>query len=116
MNRWIPTTAALVIAAIFAVPAIRHWRERPPAPAPQPEPLRSVWTAPDDADVGSGGDYPFGLSIAPDGRTLVYPAAKAGVVSLWLHDLRTGETRVLPGTEGPISPFWPGDGSKIGFF
>ncbi len=30
----------------------------------------------------------------------VYPAAKAGVVSLWLHDLRTGEARALPGTDG----------------
>ena len=29
----------------------------------------------------------------PDGRQLVYPAAKAGVVSLWLHDLSSGETR-----------------------
>src|SRR3954452_24944705 len=116
MNRWIPTAAALAIAAIFAAPAIRHWGEFPPPAPQQPDPLRSAWVAPDDIDLGSGGDYPFGLSLAPGGRKLLYPAVKAGVVSLWLHDLRTGDTRALPGTDGAASPFWSGDGSKIGFF
>ena len=58
----------------------------------------------------------FGLSLAPDGRKLVYPAARSGVVSLWLHDLRNGETRELPGTAGATMPFWSSDGSKVGFF
>lgn len=66
--------------------------------------------------MGAGGDYLFGLSLAPDGRKLVYPAARAGVVSLWLHDLRNGETRALPGTDGAAMPFWSGDAGKIGFF
>lgn len=110
------TAAALVAAAIFAVPAIRHWRERPPAPPPPPQPVRSAWLPPDGLDVGAGGDYSFGLSLAPDGRRLVYPAAKAGVVSLWLHDLRNGESRALPGTDGAAMPFWSSDGATIGFF
>lgn len=66
-------------------------------------------------DVGAGGDYSFGLSLAPDGRRLVYPAAKAGVVSLWLHDLRNGESRALPGTDGAAMPFWSNDGTTVGF-
>jgi Tol biopolymer transport system component len=114
--RSIPTIAALAVAAIFAVPAIRHWRERPPAPPPPPQPLRSAWIAPDSVTLGGGGDYMFGLAIAPDGRRLVYPAARAGMVSLWLHDLRSGETHVLAGTDGGVAPFWSSDGSKIGFF
>lgn len=108
--------AAIILAAIFAVPAIRHWRERPPAPPPPPQPLRSAWIAPGNVDVGSGGDYLFGLSLAADGRKLVYPAARSGAVSLWLHDLRNGETQALPGTDGAAMPFWSSDGSKIGFF
>ena len=116
MNRWIPTVAAFAVAAIFAAPAIRHWREQPPPPPPAPQPLRAAWIAPDGSDVGAGGDYSFGLSLGPDGRHLVYPATKAGVVSLWLHDLRNGESRALPGTDGAVLPFWSADGSKIGFF
>ena len=94
------------MAAVFAVPAIRHWREQPPPPPPAPQPLRAAWTAPDGLDIGAGGDYLFGLSLAPDGRHLVFPAAKAGVASLWLHDLRTGESRLVPGTDGGAMPFW----------
>jgi Tol biopolymer transport system component len=108
--------AAIALAAIFAVPAIRHWRERPPAPPAPPQPIRTAWIAPNDLDVGGAGDYMFGLSLAPDGRKLVYPAVRAGVVSLWLHDLRNGETRELAGSDGGAMPFWSSDGSKIGFF
>lgn len=116
MNRWIPTTAAVVLAAFLAVPAIRHWREQPPPPPPAPLPLRAAWVAPGGIDIGAGGDYLFGLSLAPDGRRLAYPAVKAGVASLWLHDLRNGESSPLPGTVGAAMPFWAADGSRIGFF
>jgi Tol biopolymer transport system component len=116
MNRWIPTAAAILVSVVFAVPAIRHWREQPPPPPPAPQPLRAAWAAPDGMDIGAGGDYPFGLSLGPDGRHLVYPAAKDGGVSLWLHDLRNGESRALPGTDGAAMPFWSADGSRIGFF
>jgi eukaryotic-like serine/threonine-protein kinase len=102
--------------AVFAVPAIRHWRERPPAPVPPAQPLRSTWIAPGGLDAGAGADYSFGLSLAPDGRQLVYPAAKAGVVSLWLHDLSSGASRELPGTGGAGMPFWSADMTRIGFF
>ena len=72
--------------------------------------------APHGLEVGAGGDYSFGLSLAPDGRHLAYPAVKAGVASLWLHDLRNGESRSVPGTDGAAMPFWSVDGSRIGFF
>lgn len=107
---------SMIMAIVFAVPAIRHWRELPPVPPVPPQPLQSAWLAPEGMDVGGGGDYLFGLALGPDGRTLAYPAAKAGVVSLWLHDLTTGETRLLPGSEGGAVPFWSPDGSRLGFF
>jgi hypothetical protein len=116
MKQWITFGAAASLIAFLAVPAVRHWRERPPAPPPLPQPLRSSWSPPDGLDAGSGADYPFGLSLARDGRRLVFPAAKSGVVSLWLHDLRNAETRALPGTDGAALPFWTTDGSTIGFF
>ena len=115
MNR-ILFVIAVATAALLAVPAIHHWRERPPEPPPPPQPLRSAWLPPEGITAGSGGDYPFGLSLARDGRSLVLPATQSGIVSLWLMDLRDGATRQLPGTEGATLPFWSSDGSKIGFF
>jgi eukaryotic-like serine/threonine-protein kinase len=38
------------------------------------------------------------------------------VVTLWLQDLRNGEARLLPGTDGAAMPFWAPDATKIGFF
>jgi Tol biopolymer transport system component len=108
--------AAAIAAVVFAIPAIQHWSERPPAPPPAPQPVRAAWLPPEHLAVGAGGDYAFGLALAPDGRRLVYPAAMAGVVSLWLHDLRSGESRPVPGTEGAAMPFWSSDGATIGFF
>ena len=116
MSRHLPTAIALVLAALFAVPAIRHWRERPPAAPPPPQPVRATWMPPEGVAVGAGADYVFGLALAPDGRRLVYPAAKAGLVALWLHDFRSGDTRALAGTDQAVAPFWSPDGSRIGFF
>jgi Tol biopolymer transport system component len=107
---------AIVFAIVFAVPAIRHWRERPPAPVSPAQPLRSTWITPGGLVPGAGAEYSFGLSLAADGRQLAYPAAKAGLVSLWLHDLSSGATRALPGTDGAALPFWSADMAKIGFF
>lgn len=116
MTRRILTAATALVAVLLAVPAIRHWREQPPPPPSPPQPLKTAWIPPEGVEVGAGGDYPFGLALAADGRRLVYPAAKAGVVTLWLHDLRTGEARALPGSDGAAAPFWSPDGSRVGFF
>lgn len=115
MNR-ILLAIATVAAVVFAVPAIRHWRERPPAPPPPPQPLHAAWSPPEGLTAGSGGDYSFGLSLAFDGRRVVFPAAQSGITSLWIHDLRDGDTRRLAGTEGAAMPFWSSTGTVVGFF
>ena len=116
MTRHLPAAVALVLAGLLAVPAIRHMRERPPEPPPPPQPLRAAWLTGAEVEPGAGSDYPFGLALASDGRRVVFPAAKAGVVTLWLQDLRTGETRALPGTDQAVAPFWSADQSRVGFF
>jgi hypothetical protein len=116
MTRHLPAAVAALAAVLLAIPAVRHWRERPPEPPPPPAPLRAAWSPPADIEIGAGTDYPFGLAIAPDGRRIVYPATKAGVVTLWLHDLRTGATRELPATGQAAAPFWSADGTRVAFF
>jgi hypothetical protein len=103
----------VVIAAALAVPAWRHWRESPPG---APPPLRLSLAAPADIAIGGGSDYPFGLAAAPDGRRIAFPAARSGLHQLWLHDLTTGATSALPGTDGGVLPFWSSDGRQLAFF
>ncbi len=111
-----PAAIAVLLAALLSVLAVRHILERPPEPPPPPQPLRAAWLPGAEAEPGAGSDYPFGLALASDGRRVVFPAAKAGAVTLWLQDLRTGDTRALPGADRAVAPFWSPDGSRIGFF
>jgi eukaryotic-like serine/threonine-protein kinase len=102
--------AALVVTAI---PAVRHMREQAP---PGPLPFRATWTAPPNLVIGSGADYPFGLSVSPDARQLAFAAARDGHVQLHLQDLSRGTLRVIAGTDRAALPFWSGDGGHVAFF
>jgi Tol biopolymer transport system component len=115
VKRWATLLVGSTLILLFAVPAVRHWREQPPPPPPQAQPLRSTWLPDHAVEVGAGSDYPFGLALAPDGRHLAFPAARAGGVGLWLENLSSGELRALSGTSGAATPFWSPDGSRIGF-
>jgi len=57
--------------------------------------------------------------ISPDGRRVVFIAARAGATAqLWIRSLGDLEARPLPGTptETPSYPFWSPDSRTIGFF
>jgi Tol biopolymer transport system component/predicted Ser/Thr protein kinase len=58
-----------------------------------------------------------GHAIAPDGRQLVFGAARAdGARLLWVRPLDSLTARPLPGTEDGNAPFWSPDSKSIGFF
>jgi Tol biopolymer transport system component len=105
--------AVVAIAAAAGIAYDRGARSVPPVERPT---LRLAWSAADDLIPGAGPDYPFGLALAPNGRRVVVSAAKAGLVQLWLRDLSTGDTQVLPGTDEGVLPFWAPDGRAIAFF
>jgi serine/threonine-protein kinase len=55
------------------------------------------------------------VALAPDGSMLAYVGATASGNVLYVRDIATGETRVLPGTEGVKVAFFSPDGAWIGF-
>jgi serine/threonine protein kinase/WD40 repeat protein len=55
-------------------------------------------------------------AISPDGRRIAFVAVTDGVHHVWTRDLDSLESRLLPGTEGAIEPFWSPDSRSIGFF
>ncbi|MDP1570145.1 MAG: hypothetical protein Q8L86_09085 [Vicinamibacterales bacterium] len=109
---WPVLAAGLALTALgLAVPAVRHLREAPPAPAPPA--LRLEWPVPPGVDL-HGAEHPFGLALSPDGRYVAIPGTDGRTMRL--QELSTGETREWPGTEGGHQPFWAPDGSRLGFF
>jgi eukaryotic-like serine/threonine-protein kinase len=103
---WIAAVAALMAAAVFAVPAMRHVREMPPLP--QFETRVDI--------VTPTTDDPTSFALSPDGRRIVFAASADGVPRLWLRSLGVATSEPLPGTEGGLYPFWSPDGRSIGFF
>ena len=111
--RWLILAASLVAAGSLATAASGCTRREPPVDPPT---LRLAWNPPSDLTLGAGTDYPFGLALSPNGRRLAFSAARAGLVQLWLRDLTTGDTQLLPGTDEAVLPFWAQDGRAIAFF
>jgi Tol biopolymer transport system component/tRNA A-37 threonylcarbamoyl transferase component Bud32 len=63
------------------------------------------------------------IELSPDGRRVVFPAAKPGTAStqdenivLWVRELDDETPRMLEGTEGAYQPFWSPDSQSIGYF
>ena len=91
---WVVVATSLVVAGISA---LIHYRER----APEIEPVRFQVAAP------PGNAFENLVSLAPDGRRLVFNARDAsGVIRLWIRDFDALESRVVPGTDGARSAFW----------
>ena len=109
----IARSLVIIIAGLAIVIDVVACRETPPPVAPA---LRLSLEHPAELVVGGGAGYAFGLSLAPDGSRLVFPAARGDAIRLWLRDLRRDEIRALPHTENALLPFWSADGRTIGFF
>jgi Tol biopolymer transport system component len=93
-------SAAALLAVGLGPVAFRHFREKPPAPAPL---IRFQIPAPENTTMG-----PY-LTVAPDGRKVAFLAKG----QLWVHFLESGESRNLTAAEG--SPFWSPDSLFIGY-
>jgi Tol biopolymer transport system component len=94
---------AISVAAVFAALWLR--------PSPLPKVTRFEVHAP------AGSTLPYGTpAISRDGRTLAYTETDSkGVTRIHLRPMDRVETRVLPGTEDAMHPFWSPDGQSLAF-
>jgi eukaryotic-like serine/threonine-protein kinase len=107
------TVAALMTIAAAAAIAVAFagWRR----PAPLPEPIAFSIEAPPGTTLFN---IPSGSAVSPDGRRIVLSAGATtpgATAALWLRELNSIDTRLLPGTEGATSPMWSPDGKSIAF-
>ena len=105
--RWavrVALLSTLMALAAFVV----FWRERNPLSD------RSLQFTIEPIATAAGGGGTIALS--PDGSALVLVERVGDTSVLWIHDLQSGESRRLPGTEAAVYPFWSPDSRRIGFF
>jgi eukaryotic-like serine/threonine-protein kinase len=106
---WGLAAALLLVAGALAAWAFVHLRN----------PVRTFRTAvmpPDGVRLPLFDDAPGNAIPAPDGTMIVYRGVEDSTASLYLHDLITGDVRVLPGTSEAQYPFWSPDSRWVGFF
>ncbi len=119
-TRMLPWALAAIGFVTAAVAILVSW------PSADPDPLRpmvrSSIVLPTEAPLAPPGSFHLGISrvslaLSRDGRHLAYVAlVDEGRRELWLHDMQTGETRSLPGTQDAQGPFFSPDGERLGFF
>jgi Tol biopolymer transport system component len=102
---WV-VAAAIVIAAMFSVPAMRYLRE---TSAPAPLEMRLEISTPATAD-------PASIAISPDAQKIVFVASSEGRSKLWVRRLDSVSDRALVGTDDAALPFWSPDSQYVGFF
>ena len=103
---------ALAAVAILAVPAVRHFRERPPDPSPL---IRLSLSAPSGTELGFG-DEILDAAISPDERQIVFVATKGGITQLWRRELNEERAQPIAGTDGARSPAWKATSTVVSFF
>ena len=104
---WVVAALSSLAFLAAGVVAVRHLREAPP-PA---DPVQFQIVPPENASLAPAAP----MAISPDGRQIVFVASK-GVAMLWVRAMGALESRLLPGTEEALFPFWSPDSRSIGFF
>ena len=101
----------VAVALLAAGLTLWHWW---PTRSQHPPVARFTITLPpsDQFEMARGG-----LSISPDGSSLVYVASatKTGAPQLFLRPINRNEAVLIPGTEGAMGPFFSPDGEWIAF-
>ena len=94
--------AAVLAAAVLAIPALRYLRETPPvSDAVQfniPPPENTRFGGPESGGTGTATQ----LAVSPDGRHVVFVATGEGGYQLWVRSIGAVAARPLPGTEDGI--------------
>jgi Tol biopolymer transport system component len=108
--QWVLPTA-LLSALIGAALVLGLHRPPQAPPPPLPEVIRF------DIHAPVGNRIPPGVpAISPDGHKVAYAMVGADrIPHLYVHDLATGQARLLTGTDNAVHPFWSPDGRSLAF-
>src|SRR5262249_40352340 len=103
---WIVASAAMLLALIFGIAAVRYLRETPAPPLPEMRVQIVTRATPSPPE----------LALSPNAQYMVFVASGDGPRRLWLRPLDKTDAQPMTGTENAEYPFWSADSRLIGFF
>lgn len=114
---WRPRTLLPLVVAAVVGAGIGFVAGRRAAPTANPAtaPVRSVIPLPPGVRL-AGWASPV-VALSRDGRSLAYVAAQGddGTPRLWIRNMESGETRLVPNSDLAEGPFFPPDGAWVAF-
>ncbi|MEE9231013.1 MAG: protein kinase [Acidobacteriota bacterium] len=117
LMHFVPWVVAGVLAIISGVAIWDLWDSRNALISETP--LHLSVAIPENLQLGFVPQERFEMPVAalsPDGSLLAYVAYESLTGQLYLRSIESGETDLLPGTEGANTPFFSPDGQWLGFF
>lgn len=114
VRRAVPAWAILAALLSFLVGSFAAWLLKPGAHTNTSAVVRLSAALPPGDVLGAVSSQP--LAISPDGSLLTYVGAHGATEQLYLRNLGSIETKLVPSTEGAKDPFFSPDGRWIGFF
>jgi serine/threonine-protein kinase len=115
LGRWplVLSVGALLFGAVIA--SLATWNLKP-SPSPLSQPVsRTVINLPPGQQLAGLENGPA-VALSPDGTHIAYVASHGGAQQLYLRAMDSLEAKVIPGTEGAVSPFFSPDGQWVGLF
>jgi hypothetical protein len=107
---WLP----FVAGAALAVMAGGYWLAGRPKEPVEPPKLTKLAVLPPDGFALEGAASRQSFALSPDGARLAFTAMdSSGEFSVFLRDFNSLEPRLVPGSEGAHTIFWPSDGRSL---
>jgi len=106
------TAAVVLIIGLVTIVLL----QKPSSNRPQAQPVHVAITLPQSQYVGDIEIWTSTLVLSPDGSRIVYIASQDGINQLFIRELNSMTTRLLPNTEDAHSPFFLPDSNWVAFF
>ena len=108
---WLPFVAG---AALAVMAGGGYWLARRPKEPVEPPKLTKLAVLPPDGFALEGAASRQSFALSPDGTRLAFTAMdSSGEFSVFLRDFNSLEPRLVPGSEGAHTVFWPPDGRSL---
>ncbi len=111
-SRWRQSATLVAAGVLVGALAVLPWRSG--SPLTRSNEVKFSVTLPEDERLAT--TELGALTMAPDGRAIVYVGGRGNTTHLLVRSLDSGTARPLPGTFGAVSPFFSPDGEWVGFF
>lgn len=104
---------AVGITSALTFGIVSYWKDKAPS---QTANLNASLLPPQATTFVYARNGEGGFALSPDGTMIAFVGRTQGKSQLWVRPLSVAESRLVPGSEGAMRPFWSPDSHWVAFF